>query len=86
MLVELAEVVGCPWVLAESTCDRDVVRRRLVTRASDRREPSDADWAVFEAAERRFERPTEIARNHRVLWPSDTPAQRGVTAAIESLL
>ena len=86
VLVELAEVVGCPWVLAESTCDRDVVRRRLVTRASDRREPSDADWAVFEAAERRFERPTEIARNHRVLWPSDTPTQRGVTAAIESLL
>ena len=47
---------------------------------------SDADWAVYEAAERGFERPTEIAPSHRVLWASDTPPQRGVTAAIEALL
>lgn len=86
LFVELAGEVGCPWVFAESTCDREVVRRRLVARASDRREPSDADWAVYEAAERGFERPTEIAPSHRVLWPSDTPPQRGVTAAIEALL
>lgn len=86
LFATLAGEVGCPWVFAESTCDREVVRRRLVARASDRREPSDADWAVYEAAERGFERPAEIAPSHRVLWPSDTPPQRGVTAAIEALL
>ena len=85
IFTELAGAVGCPWVFAESTCDREVVRRRLVARASDRREPSDADWAVYEAAERNFERPREIPLARRVVWPSDSPAGRGVTAAIESL-
>lgn len=84
--IDLATRLGVPWVLVEATCDREEVRRRLEARATDRHEPSDADWSVFERAERSFERPTEVPPGHRLEWRSETPADEGVRAAIDRLI
>lgn len=86
MFIGLAEEQGSPWLVAESTCDRDEVRRRLAQRAADRREPSDADWSVYEAAERRFERPDEVPAAHRIVWRSDSSPEQGASKVIEALV
>lgn len=84
--VDLARSRKAPWVLVEATCDREEIRRRLAARAADRREPSDADWAVYERAERAFERPAEIPETHRVAWSSDTPASAGASAGASAAI
>lgn len=84
--IDLASRLPVPWVLVEATGDREDVRRRLEARAKDRHEPSDADWSVFEQAERTFERPHEVPSKHRLAWRSEGNADEGVREAIDRLV
>jgi predicted kinase len=85
-LADRSDVPKRPFILVEATCDREVVRQRLAQRAADRREPSDADWSVYEQAERAFERPLEIAGQRKSVWPGDAAVAEGVRAVFESLV
>jgi aminoglycoside phosphotransferase family enzyme/predicted kinase len=85
-LADRSDVPKRPFILVEATCDREVVRQRLAQRAADRREPSDADWSVYEQAERAFERPLEIAERRKSVWPGDAAVAEGVRAVFESLV
>lgn len=77
-----AREAGAPCLVVHVTCPEDVVRARMAARAGDRREVSDADFAVYRKAEATFEAPLAPDANH----DGTTPASGTLNAVIDTVL
>ncbi len=79
--LDAARDLGVACVLVETTCPPETVRQRLQQRGGDPDEPSDADWAIYEHARKRFEPPDELAASQCVQVDTrDEPV--GLVAAV----
>ncbi|MHC4910440.1 MAG: bifunctional aminoglycoside phosphotransferase/ATP-binding protein, partial [Planctomycetota bacterium] len=76
---------GVPCALIELTCPDEVIRDRMRRRVADASEVSDADWNVYLAARKRFERPTELDAAMRVTCDGRRPVVESVSKVLERL-
>jgi aminoglycoside phosphotransferase family enzyme/predicted kinase len=56
----LARETGAQFACVYLTADDEAVQRRLARRIREGSDPSDADWGVYRAQKRRFQRPLEV--------------------------
>jgi len=83
--VALAAERGAPLVLLEPRISADVARERLARRAQDPREPSEADWTVYQRLAGQYEAPVELAPGQHVLWESGGPAETATVAVVNAI-
>jgi predicted kinase len=67
----LARELGAPLVVVEPQVTRETAQRRILARRTDPTEPSEADWDVFLALERRWKEPTDLPPGSRVVLAED---------------
>ncbi|MFG0328466.1 MAG: AAA family ATPase [Phycisphaerales bacterium] len=68
---DLARSLGVEVILIEATAEESSIRDRLDARRSQRDEPSDADWTVYEQARERFEPTDEWEPESRLIIRTD---------------
>lgn len=84
--VELARRLAMPVVVVEVGVPAGVAAERLVARAQDPREVSDADLAVYRAMRDRYEPPREPADGRVVVADGTRPGEEAAAATIDALL
>lgn len=81
----LARETGAQFACVELRADEAEVRRRLAERLRRGADPSDARWETYVGQKRRFQRPSEVPAERRVIVDSAWPVARQVRTVLRAL-
>jgi len=80
---EVAREVDAPFVILDVTCDPDVVRERLLARAAQGDDASDADQEIYEEMMRSAEPIDEEEAAYTTVFESGRPAEEAILPLVE---
>ena len=81
----LAREAGAQFACVLTEADEPVIRERLGVRLAKRRDPSDARWEIYVQQKRRFQRPSEVPDDRRILIDASRVMKSQISAAIRTL-
>lgn len=81
----LAKEAGAQFACLEIEASSEAVCARLGRRLREGRDPSDARWEIYVAQKRRFQRPTEVPAERRIVVDGARPVGSQVARALAGL-
>lgn len=81
---EIAAQHGAPFLLIESSCSDQVVKRRLETRTREKRDVSDGRWSLFKSQKADFEVISELPEKEHLRVNTDRPVEDCIDTILES--
>lgn len=82
---DVARETGAQFACVEVQCEPGAVRNRLERRLREGADPSDARWGTYVQQRRRFQRPTEVPPERRIIADSSRPVRSQVRPVVTAL-
>jgi aminoglycoside phosphotransferase family enzyme/predicted kinase len=82
---DVARETGAQFACVEVQCEPEAVRARLERRLREGADPSDARWETYVRQRRRFQRPSEVPPERRIIVDASRPIRSQVRPVVTAL-